>query len=155
MPKPLIKHTIVIWTEPDETTRDIELLAREAVSGGAYCSSHTQEKIDCPMSDDQAPSAEFFKIEEDELEELFEETATDVPFELVNTAGEVVGTYRDAANLLPQYGYTTDGSSWASPGSTNHDLSAGLAVSILLEAHAETDDDLTLRVAGQADLTSP
>lgn len=64
-PRTLIKHTLVIWTTRDDATGDIEDLARKAVSGGGYLSSHEQLTVQDPLSDPQPPSADFFGLHPD------------------------------------------------------------------------------------------
>ena len=62
MLRPLTKHVITIWTEPQDATRDLEQLAREAVRGSAFCTTHTQEVIQDPLTDPAPPSQDFFDL---------------------------------------------------------------------------------------------
>lgn len=65
--KPLRKTTIIIWTDPEiipETSivqYSLEDLAREAISGSAYCSSSIDEIIEEPSKDPSWDATEFFE----------------------------------------------------------------------------------------------
>ncbi len=61
MKKPLYKTTIVIWSEYDPTDEvELDDLAREAVSGDAYCSKMRALKVDDPPKDPDWDGTEFF-----------------------------------------------------------------------------------------------
>jgi len=60
---PLIKTTIVIWTDPaitDPNEFTIEELGREADIGSAYCSHVSHELINSPATDPYWDGTEFF-----------------------------------------------------------------------------------------------
>lgn len=65
MAKPLYKATIVIWSEFDPTSLELEDLAREATNGSAYCSVMDCEVIENPESDPDWDGTEFFMENED------------------------------------------------------------------------------------------
>lgn len=58
--KNLYKTTIVIWSDEDPTELDLELLARDAVSGASYCSKQKTELIEKPEKDPDWDKTEFF-----------------------------------------------------------------------------------------------
>ena len=60
--RPLIKTTIVIWSEPDYGTDNLEIdeLAREAMVGDAYCSSQVSQLVEDPDQDPMWDGTEFF-----------------------------------------------------------------------------------------------
>jgi hypothetical protein len=60
MSKGLYRITIVIWSDEDPTHYTLEDVAREATSGGMYCSRQEHEYINDPQSDPFPPSQEFF-----------------------------------------------------------------------------------------------
>lgn len=68
--KGLYKTTVVIWTDFDGETVELETLAREATSGGGYCVK--QDSVLVPwvdLRDDPDgwdSMAEFFNLDEDE-----------------------------------------------------------------------------------------
>lgn len=71
----LYKTTMVIWTTYDPFDADcdiemsdngIELLAREAVSGDAYCSHFKSELVENPEQDSTWDGTEFFDEDEEE-----------------------------------------------------------------------------------------
>lgn len=65
-PKGLYKTTIVIWSDFPASGFEIDYLAREAMTGDAYCSSQETEYI---TNQNEFPSTEFFDSpDEDELE---------------------------------------------------------------------------------------
>lgn len=66
VPKKLWKTTIIVWSEDDPSEFELEDLAREAVSGGAYCSKQIAEEIDDPAGDPDWDGTEFFGIDEPE-----------------------------------------------------------------------------------------
>lgn len=64
---PLYKTTIVIWSEFDPAKSELDVLAREAVSGDAYCAKMQMELVEHPDADDDWDGTEFFwNGEEDE-----------------------------------------------------------------------------------------
>lgn len=70
MPRPLIRHTIVIWTEDDlDDEISLEDLGRDADQGGAYCASHVRVRVDDPLNDSHPPSDDFFDLENDGCDE--------------------------------------------------------------------------------------
>lgn len=60
----LWKTTIVVWTDYDPRSRELEDLAREATSGDAYCSKQEAVEVANPESDDDWDGTEFFGLEE-------------------------------------------------------------------------------------------
>jgi hypothetical protein len=60
MAAPLHKTTIVIWTEFEPTSMELEDLAREASVGDAYCSSSVSEYVEHPETDPAWDGTEFF-----------------------------------------------------------------------------------------------
>lgn len=60
MPGPLHKSTIVVWTEYEPSSLELEDLAREATSGDAYCSSSVSEYVEHPETDPAWDGTEFF-----------------------------------------------------------------------------------------------
>lgn len=71
LPDKLFKTTIVIWSEYDPNSNEMEIddLAREAMQGDAYCSSQKTECVD-PRTDYDWDGTDFFGPEnEDEDEE--------------------------------------------------------------------------------------
>lgn len=56
----LWKTSIVIWSDYDPRTRELEDLAREATSGDAYCSKQETVQVDDPGSDADWDGTEFF-----------------------------------------------------------------------------------------------
>lgn len=60
MKKPLYKTTIVIWSDEDPTDMEIDMLARDAISGGSYCSKQQTEIIPDPKKDKDWDGTEFF-----------------------------------------------------------------------------------------------
>jgi len=72
-PKKLWKTTIVIWSDEDPGKTELEDLAREAVSGGAYCSLRIAEEVDDPSKDPQWDGNEFF----DEYPDISDEPEED------------------------------------------------------------------------------
>lgn len=65
-PKQLWRTTIVIWTDYDPSDLEIDDLAREAVSGDAYCNHQTTETI---TNQSLFPGTEFFDSPGDEQDE--------------------------------------------------------------------------------------
>jgi hypothetical protein len=61
----LFRTTIVIWSEFDGGEVELEDLARDATSGGSYCSKQDSVFIEDPYSDADPPSQEFFEMEEE------------------------------------------------------------------------------------------
>ncbi len=57
---PLWKSTIIIWSDFDPRTVELEDLAREATNGDAYCSSQKAKLIDHPADDMDWDGTEFF-----------------------------------------------------------------------------------------------
>jgi hypothetical protein len=60
MTSPLYKTTIVIWTDYDPRTRELEDLAREATVGDAYCSKQEAVEVADPSGDPEWDGTEFF-----------------------------------------------------------------------------------------------
>lgn len=58
----LYKSTIVIWSDYDPSARAMELeeIARQAVSGDAYCSKMDCEIVSDPQNDSDWDGNEFF-----------------------------------------------------------------------------------------------
>lgn len=56
----LYKTRVVIWSEFDPRTTELSVLAREAESGEAYCSSMETASIDKPEEDGDWDGNEFF-----------------------------------------------------------------------------------------------
>jgi hypothetical protein len=56
----LYKTTIVIWSEYDGSEVEVEDLAREAMSGDAYCSKSQTERVEKPELDADWDGTEFF-----------------------------------------------------------------------------------------------
>ncbi len=65
LPKKLYKSTIVIWTDYNPDTVELEDLAREAQRGDAYCSKNVSAEVD-PRTDPDWDGTEFFGIDEDD-----------------------------------------------------------------------------------------
>lgn len=66
MSKPLYKSTIVIWSDEDPSTMELSTLAREAESGGCYCSKMRSVRIEDPTKDADWDGTEFFFETNDE-----------------------------------------------------------------------------------------
>lgn len=66
--KPLYKTTIVIWSDydPEASNVDIDVLAREAVSGDAYSSSAHSTLVEKPDEDPDWDGNEFFHDPDEE-----------------------------------------------------------------------------------------
>lgn len=60
--KKLFKTTIVVWSEYDTSTTDLEDIAREAVRGEAYCSKQSCEQVKNPTKDKDWDGTEFFNL---------------------------------------------------------------------------------------------
>lgn len=60
--KTLYKSTIVIWSEGDPNLMELDDLAREAVSGSAYCSKHHIHVVKEPTTDKDWDGTEFFGV---------------------------------------------------------------------------------------------
>lgn len=60
MKKKLFKTTIVIWSDYDPSGIGLDDLAREAISGDAYCSKQAKELIRDPQKDPDWDGTEFF-----------------------------------------------------------------------------------------------
>ena len=60
---PLFRTTIVIWTDFNPSEMELDDLAREAISGDAFCSLQEVAEIDNP---NEFPATEFFDAPEDE-----------------------------------------------------------------------------------------
>lgn len=58
----LFKTTIVIWSEFDGSSVEIENLAREAMNGEAYCSKSESVKVENPEQDPDWDGTEFFAV---------------------------------------------------------------------------------------------
>lgn len=56
----LYKTTVTFWTNYPAGDVDLELLAREATAGGAYCAGQESVLVPCPEADPAPPGAEFF-----------------------------------------------------------------------------------------------
>lgn len=59
-PGPLFKTMIVIWSEFRGEQVDLDLLAREATSGDAYCSRYRSERVPDPSGDPAWDGTDFF-----------------------------------------------------------------------------------------------
>jgi len=65
--RPLVKTTMVIWSEAPETEWDIARLAQEATNGEAYCSHSESVLVENPVADPEWDGTEFFGVlDEDE-----------------------------------------------------------------------------------------
>lgn len=64
----LIKHTIIIWSEPMDNPREINELAQDAMDGDSYCSKHDTKIIEDPSSDPDWDGTEFFNTDWDETQ---------------------------------------------------------------------------------------
>ena len=62
----LWKSTIVIWSEFDPQTVELDRLAQEAMSGDAYCSLQTADLIEHAELDPNWDGTEFFGVGDDE-----------------------------------------------------------------------------------------
>ena len=58
--KPLFKTTIVIWSEFDGASVELNALAREAETGMAYCSRYRSTLVQDPPADEAWDGTEFF-----------------------------------------------------------------------------------------------
>ena len=65
-PQKLFKTTIVIWSEYPTNEYSIDDLAREAISGDAYCSLQHCEGVSDPA---KFPHTEFFGDDEEDDEQ--------------------------------------------------------------------------------------
>ena len=65
LPNKMYKTTIVIWTDYDPASMELDDLAREAMRGDAYCS---QQHVDEITDKSQFPDTDFFGREDDEEE---------------------------------------------------------------------------------------
>ena len=61
MKRPLYKTEIVIWSEYDGSTTEIDELARDATYGEAYCSKATSVLVPDPELDEDWDGTEFFE----------------------------------------------------------------------------------------------
>jgi hypothetical protein len=68
MRKPLFKTTIVIWSDRDPASHELEDIAREATQGEMYCSSQKTVQVDDPATDVAWDGNEFFDSEYGALE---------------------------------------------------------------------------------------
>ena len=70
----LFKTTLVIWSDYDPSTVEIEDLARDATSGDAYCSRQVAEEIEDVKADPDWDGTEFFdgELDEDDEDEIAE-----------------------------------------------------------------------------------
>ena len=66
--RPLIKHTIVIWTEPALQNAELVELAEQAIEGDAYCSKHVTGYTSDPETDPDWDGTEFFGVDEEDEE---------------------------------------------------------------------------------------
>lgn len=58
---PLVKHTIVIWTEPGYEDLDVAKIKEGAVSGDiAFCSKHKTSWLEEPSDDPDWVETKFF-----------------------------------------------------------------------------------------------
>lgn len=66
--RPLMKTTIIIWSEVDEgrDRMEIDALARDAVDGDSYCSERRSVTVEDPESDSDWDGTEFFGVEDQE-----------------------------------------------------------------------------------------
>lgn len=60
MTPPLWKSTIVIWTDYPPSETELDELARDAISGNAYCSKMHYAHVDDPTKDPDWDGTEFF-----------------------------------------------------------------------------------------------
>ena len=60
MVRTLYKTTVVIWSEYDGTALELDSLAREAISGDAYCSRYRSVPVVDPSADPDWDGTEFF-----------------------------------------------------------------------------------------------
>lgn len=67
----MYKTTIVIWTDYDPSEVELADLAREATHGDAYCSLQRTEAVADPLTDPNPPSAEFFRLGEDDEDDEY------------------------------------------------------------------------------------
>lgn len=67
--RPLLKHTIVIWSELELNPVSIEDLASEATDGAAYCSVQRAQRIEDPSHDPDWDGTEFFGVDEEDDED--------------------------------------------------------------------------------------
>ena len=76
-PKELYKTTIIIWSDFNPANFAIDELAREAISGDAYCSEQNTEYV---TDAGQFPKTEFFDSPEpDEDDDEDEDEARGIP----------------------------------------------------------------------------
>ncbi len=61
MSKPLYKTTIVIWSDADVSTHDIDSIASDAMNGDSYCSKQETVRVEDPSSDKDWDGTEFFE----------------------------------------------------------------------------------------------
>lgn len=66
MAKRLFKTTIVIWSEYDTSGVELDILARDAISGDAYCSKQECDFVEDPSKDKDWDGTEFFDMETEE-----------------------------------------------------------------------------------------
>jgi len=59
-PGPLFKTTVVIWSEYPGEDVELEHLARDAISGDAYCSRYRSERVLEPAGDPAWDGTDFF-----------------------------------------------------------------------------------------------
>jgi len=62
----LYKTTIVIWSDQDPRGTELEILARDAICGDAYCSKMESIDVEDPESDSDWDGTEFFNCMEEE-----------------------------------------------------------------------------------------
>jgi len=60
--RPLYKTTIIIWSEYDGDSVDLDALAAEAMNGDAYCSKQISVHIEEPDADPDWDGTEFFSM---------------------------------------------------------------------------------------------
>lgn len=65
MSKALWKTTVVIWTAYDPSDMEIDVLAREAMGGSAYCARQDSEPVTDPDGDPDWDGTEFFGTDTD------------------------------------------------------------------------------------------
>ena len=67
--RPLVKHTIVIWTELELEDGEVDFLGQQAVNGEAHCASHEAKVVDDPTRDPDWDGTEFFGTVDGEEDE--------------------------------------------------------------------------------------
>jgi hypothetical protein len=71
--RPLYKTTIVVWSEYNPESTELEDLVRDAVRGDAYCSHQAAQLVQDPEKDEHWDRNTFFFSEEDALDDNLED----------------------------------------------------------------------------------